>query len=103
MSAVPEGKPSVARRLIARFEGHVQGVGFRYTAITLAVRLGGITGYVMNTMNGDVEVVAEGPEDRLRLFLQQIQGSHVGRYVTRMDQQWMDAKGEFQDFDVRFC
>jgi acylphosphatase len=96
-------KPSPPqRRLIARFEGRVQGVGFRYTAVMLAERLGGITGYVMNTMNGDVEMVAEGPEERLLELLQQIQRSQLGHFITRLDQQWVSAKGEFAHFDVRF-
>jgi len=89
------------RRLTARFEGRVQGVGFRYTAIMLAARLGGITGYVTNMMNGDVEMVAEGPEERLLELLQQIQRSHLGRFITRLDQHWTSAKGEFTNFDVR--
>jgi acylphosphatase len=89
-------------RLTARFEGHVQGVGFRYTAIELAERLDVTAGYVMNLMNGDVELVAEGPEATLRELLAQIQRSHLGRYILRMDQQWSPARGGFAGFDVRF-
>jgi acylphosphatase len=88
-------------RLTARFEGHVQGVGFRYTAIELAERLDVTAGYVMNLMNGDVELVAEGPEATLRDLLVQIQRSHLGRYILRMDQQWSPARGGFAGFDVR--
>ena len=97
----PKADPTM-RRLTARFEGHVQGVGFRYTAIEIATRLGDITGYVMNTMNGDVELVAEGPEERLHELLQQIQRSHLGRYILRLEQQWSAARGDFNDFDVSF-
>jgi acylphosphatase len=94
--------PSPAVRLTARFEGHVQGVGFRYTAIEIAERLGVTDGYVMNLMNGDVEVVAEGQEATLRELLTRIQCSHLGRYILRIDQQWSPARGGFQGFDVRF-
>ncbi|TAN36407.1 MAG: acylphosphatase [Verrucomicrobia bacterium] len=93
--------PTVPRRLVARFEGHVQGIGFRYTAVGLATRLG-VTGYVANLMNGDVELVAEGPEERLLELVQQIQRSHLDRYILRVQQHWLPATGEFTDFDVRF-
>ena len=94
--------PPATVRLTARFEGHVQGVGFRYTAIELAERLGLTAGYVMNLMNGDVELVAEGPETTLRELLALIQRSHLGRYILRVDQQWSPARGGFAGFDVRF-
>ncbi len=93
--------PANPVRLTARFEGHVQGVGFRYTAVGLAENLG-ITGYVMNLMNGDVELVAEGPDADLRALLQKIQSSHLGRYILRLDQQWTPARGGLDGFGVRF-
>jgi len=93
--------PPFARRLIARFEGHVHGVGFRHTAVGIATRLG-VTGYVANLMDGDVELVAEGPEERLLELVQQIRRSQLGGYILRVQQQWLPATGEFGDFDVRF-
>jgi acylphosphatase len=97
MNAIPPAHV----RLTARFEGHVQGVGFRYTAVGLAENLG-VTGYVMNLMNGDVELVAEGPDETLRTLLQKIQSSHLGRYILRVDQHWSPARGGMAGFDVRF-
>ena len=97
MSAAPANPV----RLTARFEGHVQGVGFRYTAVGLAGNLG-VTGYVMNLMNGDVELVAEGPDADLRALLQKIQSSHLGRYLLRVDAHWSPARGGFTNFGVRF-
>jgi acylphosphatase len=41
------------------FWGKVQGVGFRYTAYNLA-RQYPVTGYVSNTLDGQVELVVEG-------------------------------------------
>lgn len=89
-------------RLTARFEGHVQGVGFRYTVIELAERHGVNSGHVMNLMNGDVELVAEGTEETLRALLALIQRSHLGRYILRVDQQWSPARGGYAGFDMRF-
>ena len=52
----------------ARIRGKVQGVGFRYSALREAERLR-LGGFVKNTARGDVEVWAEGPADKLALFL----------------------------------
>lgn len=53
------------RRYVVR--GRVQGVGFRWFARHEALRLG-LRGFARNLPDGSVEVLAEGPEDELRLF-----------------------------------
>jgi len=50
------------------FEGRVQGVGFRYTAQSLAERLG-IKGWVKNLVDGRVELFAEAQQRLLDKFL----------------------------------
>ncbi|HAL92227.1 MAG TPA: acylphosphatase, partial [Verrucomicrobia bacterium] len=73
---------SVARRQVrVRYEGEVQGVGFRYTARGIANRLE-VTGGVENLNDGSVQLVAEGPEDVLKQLLLQIRVSGVGRYIA---------------------
>jgi acylphosphatase len=49
--------------------GRVQGVGFRYFVMGNALRYG-ICGYVKNMPGGNVEVDAEGDQDKLDLFLE---------------------------------
>ena len=51
-------------RVHAVVSGLVQGVGYRYFAVTAARRLG-VTGWVRNLINGDVELEAQA--DRLVL------------------------------------
>jgi acylphosphatase len=51
----------------ARVRGRVQGVGFRWSAIREARRQG-LAGWVRNDASGDVEVWAEGQEEKLGLF-----------------------------------
>ena len=54
------------KRLHARVSGRVQGVNFRWNTRQRASELN-LTGWVRNLPDGEhVEVVAEGPEDRLR-------------------------------------
>lgn len=49
--------------------GHVQGVGFRFTARTMAMSLG-IKGSVKNLYNGDVYIEAEGTQIQLNHFIE---------------------------------
>ncbi|MBE5942544.1 MAG: acylphosphatase [Lachnospiraceae bacterium] len=46
------------------FKGRVQKVGFRIEVIELAKRLG-LTGWVNNLENGDVEAELQGPKNRI--------------------------------------
>jgi len=55
-----------AFRAIVR--GYVQGVGFRYSAVRMADKIGNITGYIRNLPNGTIEVVAEGQKKNSRSF-----------------------------------
>jgi acylphosphatase len=49
-------------------KGQVQGVFYRATARETAAELG-ITGWVKNTPDGDVEIVASGSEEQLQTFI----------------------------------
>lgn len=49
------------------FEGHVQGVGFRYQTLTVAKGFE-VTGTVRNLSDGRVHLYAEGDEEEVRLF-----------------------------------
>jgi len=69
------------KAIYARISGRVQGVGFRYSAIREAQRLR-LGGWVRNTDDGDVEVWAEGPEDKLKVFLAWL---HRGPEFSRVD------------------
>jgi acylphosphatase len=62
------------------YAGSVQGVGFRYTAQSLA-RGFPIAGYVRNLPDGRVELVAEGEPDDVAAFLEAIAG-HWSEYIT---------------------
>ena len=63
-----------------RYSGQVQGVGFRYTAQSLAARFP-VTGYVRNLPDGDVELVAEGEPGAVDEFLAAV-ARRMGEYVT---------------------
>ncbi len=88
------------QRLTVRYEGRVQGIGFRYTTVSLAQELN-ITGWVKNEFDGSVSLVAEGAEDELMELLQAVRRSHLGRYVTHELVRRSAATGEFTGFGVQ--
>ena len=59
------------------FSGRVQGVGFRFTACSLARPLG-LTGWLKNCYDGDVEMEVQGEEEAIDRM---IEGLDRGRYI----------------------
>ena len=55
------------RRLAVRFEGEVQGVGFRWTSRSVANRLG-VTGWVRNEWDGSVSAEIQGTGEQIAEF-----------------------------------
>ena len=87
-------------RLYAVVLGTVQGVGFRYSTLDVARRLG-LHGWVRNRTDGTVEVMAEGQRDTLERLLEFLHRGPSGARVTRVNASWIAATGEFKSFGVR--
>jgi acylphosphatase len=87
-------------RLYAKIEGRVQGVGFRMFVLDKANALG-VTGWVRNTIDGLVEVNAEGSRQVLEFLLVDLRRGPNGAYVTQVQQDWQVYTGEFTHFEVR--
>ncbi len=69
---------NAVRRLAVRFEGEVQGVGFRWTTRHLANDLG-LTGWVRNEWDGSVSMELEGTDEQIALFFGRLNNAW-GRY-----------------------
>jgi len=82
------------------YNGRVQGVGFRFTADTLAGKFN-IKGWVKNLSDGRVEIVAVGSRENLEKFLQEIYASFKS-YIADVDTQWSHPDKDFTDFQVKF-
>ncbi len=54
------------------YEGHVQGVGFRYTTKQTAMGFD-VIGWVRNLPDGRVELQVEGDDDELADFLRELE------------------------------
>jgi len=86
-------------RKTVHYRGHVQGVGFRYTAQGIAKRYE-VNGFVRNLPDGQVELVVEGEKHELAAFLDDVRERMI-RYIRdeRVDTQ--SASGEFAGFEIR--
>ena len=60
-----------------RFSGRVQGVAFRYRAKEICGKLG-LTGWVCNEYNGDVEMEVQGPRETINEMIRMI---HAQPYI----------------------
>lgn len=89
------------RAFRAAVEGMVQGVGFRYSALRQARRLG-LTGYVRNLPGGGVEVLAEGEEQRLSQFRSWLSHGPPGAYVRRLEVSNLTYSGLYKRFQIEF-
>jgi acylphosphatase len=63
--------------------GRVQGVGFRYSMIEEAERLG-VTGWVRNRRDGTVEAVVDGAPEALEAILAWARSGPRGARVTEV-------------------
>lgn len=80
--------------------GQVQGVGFRFHALTMAQQLG-IRGWVKNQYDGTVEIEAQGSDGDVAQFLTEVK---KGSYHARVDNMMvieLHKSAEYHNFDVR--
>jgi acylphosphatase len=61
----------------------------------------GVTGWVRNTHQGTVELVAEGDRQRLQRLVTWCHVGPRGALVTGVDERWLEHHGEFADFLIR--
>lgn len=86
----------------ATVHGRVQGVYFRYFVRDVARKLS-LKGYVRNLASGDaVEIRAEGEKAQLDILLEQLKTGPPGARVNRVEIDWLDYTGQFDDFRIRY-
>jgi acylphosphatase len=81
------------------YSGLVQGVGFRYTAKTVAAGFD-VIGTVRNLPDGRVELTAEGERAELEAFRDAIRGAGLAGFIRDECVEWGDTKNEFHGFEI---
>jgi len=87
-------------RLHLIIKGRVQGVFFRVRAQEVAEELG-LLGVVRNRPDGHVELIAEGPEQKLSRLRDWAERGPSEANVSGVDEISERETGEFSDFRIR--
>lgn len=82
------------------FHGRVQGVGFRFTTYQKANQLG-LTGWVRNLYNGDVEACFQGEEAYIQDLVRYMQTIRYIR-ITGMDIEDLEVLPSEKSFEMKY-
>ena len=82
------------------FEGHVQGVGFRWSVKQIA-RGFDVNGWVRNLPDGRVELQASGADDEVRAFLDAIGKSELRALIKKTVEHRLEQPASFSGFTIR--
>jgi len=88
------------KTLHIKISGHVQGVGFRYNTQKLAGQLN-LVGWVRNTQNGEVEILAQGEENSLIKLLDECQTSPSSAKVDKVEHEWINNQSNLKTFEIK--
>ena len=80
-------------------KGRVQGVLYRVSAKNKAGELG-LTGNVKNLPEDTVEIIAEGPQEKLKEFVQWCWKGPEGAQVKNVAVVWYISKKQFKSFEI---
>lgn len=88
-------------RLHITVSGDVQGVGFRYYTQMKAVQFN-ITGWVKNSSEGSVEIVAVGDKDNLDHFVEELRQGNPFSKVAEVEIARLADTEPFHSFKIRY-
>jgi len=89
------------QRIHIKISGDVQGVLYRSSAVDKAQELG-LLGWVKNTFDGWVEIMAEGDKDSLGKLIKWCDQGPSFAKVKNVEISWEKYTGEFKTFEVIF-
>ena len=89
------------KKIRAIVSGRVQGVGFRMSTLQQAKQIG-VSGYVRNLKNGNVEIVALGKADKVDTLLKWAESGSPSAIVNNLEVEVVADDGEeFAGFEIR--
>jgi acylphosphatase len=83
------------------YEGNVQGVGFRWS-VRHAAKGFDVTGWVRNLPDGRVELQANGGEEEVRAFLDNIAQSELRALIRKQTENRLDKPVTARGFEIRY-
>jgi acylphosphatase len=95
----PTTKTPSRRRMTVHYSGNVQGVGFRYTAKTVATGFE-IVGTVRNLPDGRVELIAEGHQTELEDYRLALRNAGLAGFIRDEHVEWSDVLNQFRNFEI---
>ncbi len=87
------------KAVVLKIYGRVQGVGFRYYTQKEAISLD-IKGWVRNKPDGSVYIEAEGPAEKLQLFVEWCEMGPEWARVSTVEKHFVTVKG-YQAFEIK--
>src|SRR5262249_23922131 len=82
------------------YEGHVQGVGFRWSVRDVAKGFD-VTGWVRNLPDGRVELNVTGGENEVRAFLDRVAQGELHSLIHRQIESKLDKPVAARGFEIR--
>ncbi|HEV3409967.1 MAG TPA: acylphosphatase [Chthoniobacterales bacterium] len=82
------------------YEGHVQGVGFRWTVKYIAKGFE-VTGWVRNLRDGRVELQVSGDAREVDAFLQAIRESELRAHIRNASETALAEPPDARGFEIR--
>ena len=79
--------------------GRVQGVAYRAYVQDAATALG-LVGYVTNASDGSVTVLAQGPQETLKEFVEYLHEGSLMAEVESVAVEWKNARVTYEEFSV---
>jgi len=84
-------------KLTSFVSGKVQGVGYRDRVVDIANAFG-LKGMVENQKDGQVKIIAEGEDEKLKWFESAIDIKNTLIYVSSIEKKYSPASNEFDNF-----
>jgi acylphosphatase len=82
------------------YEGHVQGVGFRWSVRNVAKGFD-VTGWIRNLADGRVQMQVSGEEDEVRSFLEAINQSELRALIRKQTESKLEGPVVANGFEIR--
>lgn len=83
------------------YEGHVQGIGFRYSVRQIAKGFD-VTGWVRNLRDGRVEMQVNGEDAEVRAFLEAIGQSELRAHIRKQEEKPLTESPPTRGFEIRY-